>query len=84
MARAIGEFNGLNIGGRAINVSEARLLEFRGGRSGGGVLKLSLSMAVWRTLKGTGIAWALRWRPELFTFPEHRSSKLRVHPKQQD
>jgi RNA recognition motif-containing protein len=37
MVRAIGEFNGLNIGGRAINVSEARPLEFRGGgRSGGG------------------------------------------------
>jgi RNA recognition motif-containing protein len=36
MARAIGELNGLNIGGRAINMSEARPLEFRSaGHSGG-------------------------------------------------
>lgn len=39
LARAIGEFDGLNIEGRTIHVSEARPQEFRGGgehRFGGG------------------------------------------------
>jgi RNA recognition motif-containing protein len=38
-AKAIGEFNGLDIEGRALQVNEARPQEFRGGggdRSGGG------------------------------------------------
>jgi RNA recognition motif-containing protein len=38
-AKAIGEFNGLDIDGRALKVNEARPQEFRGGdgdRSGGG------------------------------------------------
>ena len=38
-AKAIGEFNGLDIDGRALQVNEARPQEFRGGggdRSGGG------------------------------------------------
>ena len=38
-AKAIGEFNGLDIAGRALQVNEARPQEFRGGggdRSGGG------------------------------------------------
>ena len=35
-AKAIGEFNGLNIEGRALQVNEARPQESRGGRSGGG------------------------------------------------
>ncbi len=37
-ARAIGEMNGLNVEGRALQVNEARPQEFRGGgdRSGGG------------------------------------------------
>ena len=37
-AKAIGEFNGLNIEGRELQVNEARLQESRGGgdRSGGG------------------------------------------------
>ena len=37
VARAIGELNGLNVEGRALQVNEARPQEFRGGnRSGGG------------------------------------------------
>ena len=36
VARAIGELNGLNVEGRAVQVNEARPQEFRGGdRSGG-------------------------------------------------
>ena len=35
-AKAIGEFNGLNIEGRALQVNEARPQESRGSRPGGG------------------------------------------------
>jgi RNA recognition motif-containing protein len=36
VSKAIGEFNGLDIEGRALQVNEARPQEFRGDRSGGG------------------------------------------------